>query len=106
MVTTKVIAEYKATGAGGYMLLEQYKGTGGFRITTIKKHSTLEKAAQAFLDAIPEKKRAFYMGVIEDATKKPLFRVELTPKKTKGSLTPPKRPQKGKTNGKSKSASA
>ena len=73
------------------MLLEQIKHTNTYRITTTKRHSSFDSAVNAFLSEIPEAKRAFYMGEIAETTKKPLLKVNLTPKKPKGKLKPAKK---------------
>ena len=88
------------------MLLEQIKNTNTFRVTKIKRHSTLESAIDVFLSEIPEAKRSAYIGLIEESMKTPLFRVVLAPKTAKGKMESPKTKKKGSSNAKNKPAPA
>lgn len=104
MRETIVIAEYIVRGRS-QVLLERYKGDkDSFRVSTVKR-TTADKAAQLFLDEVPQAKQEEYQQTIKqnmklDAAGKVILSQRPQAKKTP--LKPPKAKNGTSTNAKSK----
>lgn len=108
MTETIVIAEFYVRGRS-QVLLERYKGDkDAFRVSTVKR-TTADKAAQLFLDEIPQTKKEIYQELIKQNMKRDeAGKVLLSPRPQakKTPLKPPKAKKGTSTNAKSKPAGA